>query len=270
MSGLPVLGSSGPWSGGQHSANIACVLAPNPGPMTLDGTNTWVLSGDVASAIVVDPGPDDVGHLQAVVEAAGRVTDILLTHGHADHAEGARRLHEMTGARVRAVDPRQVLGGEGLRAGDVVTCADLEVHVVATPGHTADSLSFQVPSEAAILTGDTVLGRGTAVVAWPDGQLGAYLASLESLRERAAAAGAAFLLPGHGPTLPEPVRVLDEYLVHRRERLRQVRDAWDSGARTPEDIVEIVYADAPESVRWAALLSTRAQVEYLQGWTEEN
>lgn len=264
MSGLPVLGSSGPWSGGEHSVNVACVLAPNPGPMTLDGTNTWVLRGAVASAIVVDPGPDDLAHLRAVTEAAGTVREILLTHAHADHAEGAQRLHEMTGARVRALDPRETLGGEGLRAGDVVTCADMEVHVVATPGHTADSLSFHVPSEAAILTGDTVLGRGTAVVAWPDGQLGPYLASLSALRERAAVSEAAFLLPGHGPTLPEPVRVLDDYLAHRRERLRQVQDAWNSGARTPEDIVGIVYADAPESVRWAALLSTRAQVEYLR------
>ena len=264
MSGLPVLGSSGPWSGGEHSVNVACVLAPNPGPMTLDGTNTWVLRGAVASAIVVDPGPDDLAHLRAVTEAAGTVREILLTHAHADHAEGAQRLHEMTGARVRALDPRETLGGEGLRAGDVVTCADMEVHVVATPGHTADSLSFHVPSEAAILTGDTVLGRGTAVVAWPDGQLGPYIASLSALRERAAVSEAAFLLPGHGPTLPEPVRVLDDYLTHRRERLRQVQDAWNSGARTPEDIVGIVYADAPESVRWAALLSTRAQVEYLR------
>lgn len=270
MSGLPVLGSSAPWAGGWHSPNVVCVLAPNPGPMTLDGTNTWVLRVEDAPAIVVDPGPDDATHLAAVIEAAGRVAHILLTHAHPDHAEGARRLHAMTGAPVRALDSREVLGGEGLRSGDVVAAADLEVHVTATPGHTSDSMSFHVPSESAILTGDTVLGRGTAVVAWPDGHLGAYLESLEALRERAAATGAASLLPGHGPTLGDPVRVIDDYLEHRRERLRQVREAWDSGARTPEEVVAVVYADAPEAVRWAALLSTRAQLEYLAGRSAES
>ncbi len=264
MSGLPVLGSSASWSGGEHSPRISCVLAPNPGPMTLDGTNTWVVRDDHAAAIVIDPGPDDAAHLEAVVTTAGAVAHILLTHAHADHAEGARSLHEMTGAPVRALDPREVLGGEGVRHGDVVASGGIDVHVVATPGHTADSLSLHVPAESAILTGDTVLGRGTAVVAWPDGQLGDYLASLDALRQRAAATEATFLLPGHGPTLRDPVRVLDEYLEHRRERLRQVRDARESGARTPEEVVGIVYADAPESVRWAALLSTRAQWEYLE------
>ncbi|MGI9196050.1 MAG: MBL fold metallo-hydrolase [Candidatus Nanopelagicales bacterium] len=266
MSGLPLLGSDEPWSGGAFSASLMCVLAPNPSPMTLDGTNTWILRDGQAPAVVIDPGPDDPGHLSAVVAAAdGAVGAILLTHGHPDHAEGARTLHAMTGAEVRALDPAHVLGGEGLSAGDVVTTGTLEVRVIGTPGHTGDCVSFHVASEGAILTGDTVLGRGTTVVAWPDGHLGDYLASLESLRIRAQESEAVALLPGHGPVLRDPVAVIEGYLQHRRARLEQVRAAWESGLRTPEEIVDAVYDDIPESVRWAALLSTRAQVAYLEG-----
>ncbi|MCU1655476.1 MAG: beta-lactamase domain protein, partial [Pseudonocardiales bacterium] len=117
------------------------VLAANPGPMTLDGTNSWVLRApDAREAIVVDPGPDDTAHLAAVAAAAGRVATILLTHGHPDHSDGARRLHETTGAPVRALDPAHRLGSEGLVEGDVVAAGGVEVRVWATPGHSSDSL----------------------------------------------------------------------------------------------------------------------------------
>lgn len=266
MSGLPVLGSSEPWAGGRHSSTMLCILAPNPSPMTLDGTNTWLVGN--GPVVVIDPGPDEPAHLASIVAAAdGRISQILLTHGHPDHAEGARTLHEMTGAPVRALDPAQVLGGEGLGADDVVDVAGLEVQVVATPGHTADCLSFHVPDEGAIFTGDTVLGRGTTVVAWPDGHLADYLGSLESLRQLAEQSHARHLLPGHGPVLADPATVIAGYLEHRRARLDQVRAAWSAGLRTPEDIVDAVYDDIPEQVRWAALLSTRAQIDYLESQT---
>lgn len=264
MSGLPLIGSDAPWSGGAFTPSVTCVLAPNPSPMTLDGTNTWLIGDPGGAIIVIDPGPNDEGHLRAIIETAqGRVTQILLTHGHPDHAEGARHLHEMTGAAVRALDPEHVFGGEGLGAGDVIATGDDEIRVIATPGHTSDCLSFHLPREGAILTGDTVLGRGTTVVAWPDGHLGDYLDSLTALRARAEASGAVAILPGHGPVLDDPVGVLDAYLEHRRARLEQVRAAVAAGAHTPEDVVDAVYDDIPQSVRWAALLSTRAQLAYL-------
>jgi glyoxylase-like metal-dependent hydrolase (beta-lactamase superfamily II) len=231
--------------------------------MTLDGTNTWVV-GSGEAVMVIDPGPQDEGHLRAVAET-GQVTHILLTHGHPDHAEGARRLHELTRAPVRALDPAHRLGGEGLVAGEVTTVGDVEVHVVATPGHTSDCLSFFVPSEGALLTGDTVLGRGTTVVAYPDGNLGAYLESLTMLRDLAQHQQATHLLPGHGPVLDDPIGVLDAYLEHRRVRLDQIRAVWAGGRRTAEEIVDIVYADVPATVRFAALASTLAQVAYLEG-----
>jgi len=134
------------------------VLAANPGPMTLTGTNTWLLRAvGSPDAVVVDPGPDDSVHLAAVAAAAGRVATILLTHGHPDHSAGARRLHELTGAPVRALDPAHRLGGEGLVEGDVVAAAGVEVRVWATPGHSSDSLSFLLDpcdaTAAAVLTG---------------------------------------------------------------------------------------------------------------------
>lgn len=234
------------------------VLAPNPGPMTLDGTNTWVLRGPASeSCVVVDPGPLLEGHL-AEVASYGPVDVVLLTHGHLDHSEGARRFAELTGARVRALDPAHRLGDEGLGEGDVVAAAGLELRVLATPGHSSDSLSFVL--DDAVLTGDTVLGRGTTVVAHPDGVLGDYLASLRRLREL----GERTVLPGHGPELPSAGVAAEAYLAHREQRLDQVRAALAAGAQTPQQVVETVYADV-DPVLWpAATLSVRAQLAYLQ------
>ena len=190
------------WSGGRFGAAGECLLAPNPGIMTLDGTNTWILRARARgadSSIVVDPGPLDEAHLGPLQEAAGNVTQVLLTHGHADHSEAAKEFASRVGCGVRALDPQHRLGGEGLGEGDVVALGDLEVRVVATPGHTSDSLSFVLPSERAVLTGDTVLGRGTTVVAHPDGKLGAYLDSLHRLRDLCDAQGIQHVWPGHGP-----------------------------------------------------------------------
>ena len=178
------------WTGGSFGERGRCVLAPNAGYMTLDGTNTWILREPGARrSVVVDPGPSIASHLDAVAEAAGEVGVVLLTHHHHDHAEAAVEFAERVGCGVRALDPAYRLGSEGLGEGDVVDVDGLEIRVVATPGHTADSLSFLLPDDGAVLTGDTVLGRGTTVVAHPDGQLGAYLDSLDRLHALAEAHG---------------------------------------------------------------------------------
>jgi len=252
---------------GFRTPRAACLLAPNPSPMTLDGTNTWIVAEPGwPSAVVIDPGPDDEGHLRrvhaAAIEGDRKVALILLTHGHLDHSGGAARMAELTGAQIRAADPAGRLGAEGFADGDVITAAGCDLRVIATPGHTADSVSLLLPADGALFTGDTVLGRGTTVIA-RDGNLADYLRTLDRLRELAEAAGLGLLLPGHGPMLADPVGTLDYYLAHRAERLDQVRSALAAGARTPAEIVAVVYTDVDKSVWPAAEWSVRAQLDYL-------
>jgi glyoxylase-like metal-dependent hydrolase (beta-lactamase superfamily II) len=252
---------------GSGSRCARCVLAPNPSPMTLDGTNTWVIAEPGSeSAIVVDPGPADEGHLRRVsdVATAGgrRVRQILLTHGHPDHSAGARRLAELTAAPVRAADPAHRLNGEGLGPGDVITGAGCEIQVVATPGHSADSVSFLIPADGVLLTGDTVLGRGTTVIA-DDGHLGDYLRSLDRLRTLAGTAALTALLPGHGPLVPDPAGTLDHYIGHRKDRLAEVTAALEAGDLTPAEIVARVYASIDQALWPFAEWSVRSQLKYL-------
>lgn len=235
--------------------------------MTLDGTNTWLIAEPGSlSAVVVDPGPDDEGHLRricAVASQAGqRVEQIVLTHGHSDHSAGARRLAELTGAPVRAVDPAHRLGADGLVSGDVVTAGGCELRVIATPGHSSDSVCLELPADSAVLTGDTVLGRGTTIIAG-DGNLGDYLASLDALRALAEEANLAALLPGHGPLLADPAATLDYYITHRAERLAEIQAAVAAGDTTVAQIVARVYADVDRALWPFARWSVQAQLEYL-------
>lgn len=261
-------GDAGEPIDGSGTRRARCVLAPNPSPMTLDGTNTWLVAEpEATSVVVVDPGPDDDVHLRNVlahVAGAGcRVTQILLTHGHLDHSAGARRLAQLTGAPVRAADPAHRLGDEGLIDGDAVTAGGCELRVVATPGHSADSVSLLLVDDGALLTGDTVLGRGTTVIA-ADGGLGDYLDTLRRLRDLVAVAGLAVLLPGHGPMVRDPAGTVEYYLAHRGERLAQIRAALAAGDRTADEIVVRVYADTDPAVRSFARWSVQAQLDYLR------
>ncbi|WP_405659161.1 MBL fold metallo-hydrolase [Streptomyces sp. RK9] len=254
---------------GPATARAVNVLAPNPSAMTLDGTNTWIVTEpDSGLAVVIDPGPLDEAHLAHVIataeEQGARVGLTLLTHGHPDHAEGAARFAELTGTKVRALDPALRLGDEGLAAGDVITTGGLELRVVPTPGHTADSLCFHLPADRAVLTGDTILGRGTTVVAHPDGRLGDYLDSLRRLRSLTVDDGVHTVLPGHGPVLEDAQGAVEFYLAHRAHRLAQVETAVENGHVAPGDVVAHVYADVDRSLWPAAELSVRAQLDYLR------
>lgn len=262
MSGLQLPGGSGAWTGGEvkgaDGASVFCVLAPNASPMTLDGTNTWIIPA-TAGALVIDPGPDDPVHQREVEQqlaALGvRPRGIVLTHAHPDHAAGA-------GSCAKAWDV-PVYAFPSLPVGAVVEvpCAGFNVDILATPGHTADSVCLHLPASRLLLTGDTVLGRGTSVVAWPDGDLGDYLDTLGRLTDRAEHVD--YLLPGHGPVLAHPAQVLDAYRAHRMRRLAEVERALMDGAHTPTEVVATVYADLPQELWPAAEQSVRAQLAYL-------
>ena len=242
------------------------LLAENPSPMTLEGTNSWVLRAPGnETCVIVDPGEQDEAHL-ARVAGCGPVELILLTHRHHDHAGGAARFAALTGAPVRALDPTLVLGSEALADGDVVAAAGVELRVLGTPGHTSDSLCFLLDgpdTEPAVLTGDTILGRGTTVIAHPDGALGPYLGSLRRLAELPDGTA---VLPGHGPELPDAPATARAYLAHRRQRLDQVRDALAALGpdATARQVVELVYADVDRSLWPVAEWSVRAQLDHLR------
>jgi glyoxylase-like metal-dependent hydrolase (beta-lactamase superfamily II) len=229
------------------------VLAPNPGPMTLEGTNSWIIAAPGGRSVVLDCGPNDAGHLEAVAAAArlgGReIAAILVTHHHLDHAAGLVAFTESTGVPVTRVDE-----------GDVIRVDGLTLDVLATPGHTADSITLLDRDDGCLYTGDTLLGRGTTVVAHPDGRLADYLASLARL----AGIEAARVRPGHGPDVTDVAGWIAYYREHRAERLAQVRDAALALAElTPRAVVEVVYADV-DTVLWpAAELSVAAQLDYL-------
>ncbi|HVQ18028.1 MAG TPA: MBL fold metallo-hydrolase [Actinomycetes bacterium] len=255
---------------GAKPQRARCVRADNPGALTLDGTNTWVLAELGASrCVVVDPGPDDATHVEAVLGAIDswqlQVALVVVTHGHPDHSGAVDALFAATGAPVRAFDPAWCRGTVPLAHDERLEVDGLTLQVIATPGHTADSLSLLSPVDGALVTGDTVLGRGSALVAWPDGQLGDYLDSLQELRRLAAAGLVLELLPGHGPQVSNALRALDNLLAHREQRLDQVRGVLDAGGTSVDAIVDAVYGLPGPALRDAVVDQVKAQLEYLAG-----
>ena len=237
------------WTGGPVTDRATCVLAPNPGPMTLEGTNTWLLGAPGSpAAVVVDPGEDDPAHRAAIERAlAGRVVALVVaTHHHHDHVGGLDAF--LTG------HPAPVARRPGRHH-----AAGLVLDVLATPGHTADSVSV-VLGTGELLTGDTLLGRGSTVLA-ADGDLGDHLASLRTLLDLAGRASV--LLPGHGPARTDVRAALAAQLAHRLDRLEQVRAAVTAGARDVDAVVLAVHGPLEGTLARAAALSVRAQLAHL-------
>jgi glyoxylase-like metal-dependent hydrolase (beta-lactamase superfamily II) len=242
------------------SDRVARVLAPNPSPLTLEGTNTFVVAEPgAATVVVIDPGPEDEAHARAVVGACdGRGVElVLLTHTHVDHAEGARAFAGRVGAPLAALaDGWSTAGAPDLASGAPLAAGGLELRPLPTPGHAADHCCFELAAERAVFTGDHVLGRGSTVVEWPGGDMADYLASLELLLERRPER----LYPGHGPLVPGAVARVEGYLAHRRDREAQVLAALAAGDRTPAEVVARVYAEVDPALHPAAELSVRAHL----------
>ncbi|HUR48762.1 MAG TPA: MBL fold metallo-hydrolase [Acidimicrobiales bacterium] len=242
---------------------VSRVVAPNASHMTLDGTNTYVV-GEPGSgaAFVVDPGPGDEAHFERVravlQELDAECSGVVVTHHHLDHSEAALAWGRALGTAVAAAS-EDVCGPEGwiLGEGDVLSAGGTTLTAVPTPGHSADHLCFRL-DDGSLLSGDHILGRGTSVVAWPEGDLAAYLDSLRRVLQL----GPDNLFPGHGPELTEnPDAVITFYLEHRAWREAQVRAALledESLSERPADLVARLYA-AVDPVLWpAAEMSTRA------------
>ncbi|AWT25279.1 MULTISPECIES: MBL fold metallo-hydrolase [Corynebacterium] len=260
-----------------HSVGV--VLCDNPSYTALEGTNSWIIRapGDRA-AVVVDPGPQDEGHLnvlQSRAEAGGaKVALILLTHHHGDHADGAARFRQLTGAPVRALDPRYCAGGEVLTDGELIRVDGLTptIEVVATPGHTGDSVCFFVHGAGGaagtdddvegIISGDTLAGRHTTMISETSGDLGDYLDSLRKLEKRSHGVR---LLPGHGPDRADAAEVVEKYIDRREQRIAQVTAAVKELGEdaTVGQIVDAIYTDVDPVLRSAAKQSTRVTLRYL-------
>lgn len=261
----PVAAGAPAWGSGRVSARARVILADNPSPLTYLGTNTWVLADPGAPAcVVVDPGPDSAPHLRGVLRACAEdgceVAAVLLTHDHADHAEGAERFAALAGAPVLS------------RKGGTLPDGPLDLgpgaprlEVIPLPGHASDLVGFLVPADFSIVTGDMLFRQSSTLICWPDGSLAEYLESLERLRAVVEAHGIARLLTAHGPLIDDPLAAIDRARLHRLERLERVRVAAMSGAGADvEGIIEAVYQDVDARLDPAARINIHAQLEYLE------
>jgi hydroxyacylglutathione hydrolase len=232
------------------------VLANNPGPFTGPGTNTWLLDDGVGQMVVIDPGPIDDRHLQAIETAVGdrSVVAVLVTHTHEDHAPLANFLSRDLGVPALGYCPGPGFDPDlRLDDGDHVAVGVARVEVVHTPGHSEDHLCFRV--EDVLFTGDHIMGGSSVMVE----AMGPYLDSLAKIR----GTGLKRLHPGHGDQMEDPDLVIDWYVAHRMQRHEQIYEAISAGANSPEAIVAVVYSDVGSPLQTLALRSVQAHLTLL-------
>ena len=260
----------------QIAPGIRRVIANNPGPFTFHGTGTYILgTGNVA---VIDPGPDDEEHIGAILAALDgeTISHILVTHTHMDHSPGCRQLQALTGAPTYAYGPHgagkleqgvQVEEGGDMdfapdhlvKHGDIIQGGDWTVECVYTPGHTSNHMCFALQEQKALFTGDHVMGWSTSIISPPDGDMAAYMQSLELLLER----DDAVYWPTHGPSIIDPKTHVRAYIAHRIEREEQILKCIDEGTHGIRDMVPLMYRDTPEFMYPAAARSVLAAMENL-------
>lgn len=258
----------GPSQLDQLSPLVQRLRAPNPGPMTLTGTNTYILGagGNGNEVSVIDPGPKIESHLETLVETVknmeARIGTILVTHGHPDHFPGAVRLKEMTGAPVAAYFTATFPHDLPLRDGMQVRTNDTTIKSIFTPGHAVDHLCYYLEEEDALFTGDLILGYGTTIVAPPKGDMSLYLHSLHKLEQDWGLTEVIY--GGHGPEITNPGAKIREYLTHRQARLDQLLAAMQAGATTVPEIVEKIYQDVDKRMWPAAARQVMAYLVMLE------
>ena len=257
---------------------IRRIVAENPSPFTLYGTGTYIVGrGEVA---VIDPGPADGAHIAMLLEGlqGESISHILVTHTHTDHSPGCRLLQEHTDAETYAYGPhgsgkleQGVPVEEGgdmdfqpdqlIRDGDVLNGGDWSIECVYTPGHTSNHMCYQLQEHKALFTGDHVMGWSTSIISPPDGDMGAYLASLDKLLERDDAA----YWPTHGPSIEDPKPHVRAFIAHRRQREEQILACIGQDVHLIQDMVPLIYTEVPEFMYPAAARNVLAAVEHLVG-----
>jgi glyoxylase-like metal-dependent hydrolase (beta-lactamase superfamily II) len=247
-------------------SRIALIRAPNPSPMTLTGTNSYIIDCGNGEAICVDPGPPVESHVDALIAHCKGIrcslSWIVLTHGHPDHAPAAALLGQRCAARVAAYETSEVAHDRSLRDRDAIVAGDITLQTAAAPGHSADHVVFYEPRQAALFTGDTVLGEGYVLITPPDGDMRAYMQTLSNLSREFASARTIF--GGHGEPVHDPAAKLQDYIEHRRARERQILDALRSGEKTVSELVESIYAQTDRALWPAASQQVIAYLDALE------
>lgn len=260
------------------SPGVVRLVANNPSPLTFKGTNTYLVG--MTELAVIDPGPEDDAHRAAILKAAaGRpIRQIIVTHAHRDHVDGAAALKELTGAPIHGFGRTDIAAAgpaiqpQGSEFIDYVFTPDVLVghhdriegpewtlEALHTPGHAPDHLCYALAGRNILFSGDHVMAWNTTLVAPPEGHMGDYVESLQTLLARRET----LYLPGHGGRLEDPQRTVRAYLLHRRWREEQVLDAIRSGRGSVEAIVPLVYPTIDAKLTRAAALSVQAHVEHL-------
>ncbi|MDQ1375384.1 MAG: hypothetical protein QOJ09_2722 [Actinomycetota bacterium] len=242
------------------SPMVRRILAPNPSVFTGPGTNTYLVGVDEIA--VIDPGPADDGHLDAIAACGrDRIRWILVTHTHSDHSPGAAGLKDRTGAEVLGFDERDDFSPDTeIGDGYVLESTEFRLSAVHTPGHASNHLCYVLPSEKVLFSGDHIMSGSTVVIAPPDGDMAAYLKALQRVHEIPLQG----IAPGHGAYIDDPKAKVDEYLTHRLARERAITQALtDAGRATVDELVSAVYTDVPDALHPIARFSVWAHLRKL-------
>ncbi len=249
-------------------SRIALVRAPNPSAMTLSGTNSYVIDAGGGEAVVIDPGPAIDRHLDALVANAAqrglRITTVLLTHGHPDHAPGAAPLRARTGARVLAHPFSDVPRNDDVQLEADLCIGDIALRIIDAPGHTFEHIAIYDPGERALFTGDVILGEGTVVIAPPGGAMRPYQATLRRFRDEFS--DAQRIYGGHGPIVEDAQAKIAEYIAHREARQHELLRALALGPKTIPELVLAIYGET-RPILWPAM--ARQMLAYLIALTHE-
>jgi len=249
-------------------SRIALVRAPNPSPMTLTGTNSYVIDAGGGEALVIDPGPVIERHLDALMAHAGnrglRISTIAVTHGHPDHAPGAAPLAERTGASVWVHPNSKVPHNRTFELDGALRVADVALQVIDAPGHTFEHVALYEPGERALFTGDVILGEGTVVIAPPGGAMRPYQRTLQRFKDEFP--DAARIFGGHGPIVEDARAKIDEYIAHRQARETEILATLRGGAMTIPQLVLAIYG-TQRPMLWPAM--ARQLLAYLIALTDE-